>query len=53
MTAYELLIRSIERKSQTAAEYRKKANAFLMFDQLTEEEYADVMNRIAEMEAAA
>ena len=51
MTAYQLLIKSIERKSQSAAEYTKKANTFFAFDQLTESEYQDVMSRIAAMEA--
>lgn len=51
MTAYQLLIKSIERRTQSAAEYTKKANTFYAFDQLTETEYQDVMSRIAEMEA--
>lgn len=53
MTAYQLLIKSIERKTQSAEDYTKKANTFFAFNQLNESEYQDVMGRIAEMESAA
>lgn len=53
MTAYQLLVKSIERKTQSADEYTKKANTFFAFNQLNESEYQDVMGRIAEMEKTA
>lgn len=52
MTAYQLLLKSIERKTQSAEEYTKKANTFFAFNQLNESEYQDVMSRIAEMGTA-
>ncbi|MEK3935914.1 hypothetical protein MKY41_11355 [Sporosarcina sp. FSL W7-1349] len=53
MTAYQLLVKAIERKSQSEQDLTKKANTFFAFDQLTETEYQDVMDRIAMMEDAA
>lgn len=47
MTAYLLLVKAIERKSQSAEDFTKKANTFYAFNQLSETEYQDVMNRIA------
>lgn len=53
MTAYQLLIKSIERKTQSAEDYTKKANTFYAFNQLTETEYQDVMDRITKMDSVA
>ena len=43
MTPYELLIRAIERKSQSKATLIRKANVFFMNDQLSEEEYNEIV----------
>ena len=50
MSAYELLIKSIARRSQTADEYTKKANTFFVLNQLSEDEYTDVIQRISLMQ---
>lgn len=53
MSAYQLLVKTIDRKTQSVEELTKKTNTFFAFNQLTENEYQDIMNRIAEIENAA
>ncbi|WP_019849834.1 hypothetical protein [Desulfitobacterium sp. PCE1] len=52
MSAYQLLKKAIEKRTETAESLRRKANTFYAVGELNEDEYTELIGMINALDAA-